>query len=152
MVNKKRIDTFLSLKIIAVVGVSRDARQFANAAYRLLKERGYTVFPVNPNTERAEGDQCFPSISSVPARVDGVVVMLPPEKTIQVLPEIVQVGIHHVWLQQQSESPQVLQYCADHHIDAVYGECIMMFLEPLGLPHRLHRWVKKAIGKLPREE
>jgi hypothetical protein len=151
MVQRKMIETFLSKKILAVVGVSRDSQQFANMAYRLLKERGYTVYAVNPNAEHVEGDRCYPNIASLPVHVEGVVVMLPPQKTIQVLPEIAQLGIRSVWLQQQTDSPEALQFCADHQIDAVYGECILMFLEPLGFPHRLHRWGLKLFGKYPTE-
>jgi uncharacterized protein len=143
---------FLSQKKLALIGVSRDTKQFANVAFRLLKDRGYVIYPINPNTDHVEGDRCFPSISSLPEKVNGALVMLPPEKTMQVLPEIADAGIKHVWLQQQTESPQALQFCADHDIDVVYGECIMMFTEPLSFPHRLHRWVKKVVGKLPTEE
>ena len=152
MVRRETIDNFLSQKKIAVVGVSRDSKQFANQAYRLLKKHGYVVYPVNPFTQRAEDDQCYPSVKSLPEAVGGVVMMLPPEKTMQVLPEIADAGITHVWLQQQTESPQAIQFCVDHHMDFVYGECIIMFLEPLGFPHRLHRWGKKFFGKLPVKE
>jgi len=134
-----------------MIGVSRDTTQFANAAYRLLKERGYRMYPVNPNAEWVEGDRCFPDISSLPEKVDGVVVMLPPEKTMKVLPEITEAGIERVWLQQQTESPQAIQFCLDHYIQIVYGQCIIMFIEPLAFPHRLHRWGKKVMGRLPQE-
>lgn len=29
------------------------------------------------------------------------------------------------------------------------GHCILMFAEPTGLGHRLHRWVWGLLGKLP---
>ena len=152
MVRRETIDAFLSQKKIAVIGVSRDSRQFVNQAYRLLKKKGYGVYPVNPFAQQVEGDRCFPSVQSLPEKVEGVLVMLPPDKTMQVLPEIADTGITHVWLQQQTESPQAIQFCIDHRMNFVYGECIMMFLEPLGFPHRLHRWGKKIFGKLPVRE
>jgi predicted CoA-binding protein len=33
-------------------------------------------------------------------------------------------------------------------IDAVHGECIMMFAKPTGI-HRFHRWLWGVLGKLP---
>jgi uncharacterized protein len=149
-VTKAVIQEFLTQKKLAVIGVSRDAKQLANTAYRLLKECGYSVYPVNPNAEQVEGDRCFPNISSLPEKVDGVLVMLPPEITMKVLPEIVEAGIKHVWLQQYTDSPQAIQFCKDHNISVVYGVCIMMFTEPLEFPHRIHRWMKKVTGTLPK--
>ena len=150
MVLRKSINDFLSQKKLAVIGVSRDTKQFANHAYRFLKTHGYMVYPVNPNAEQVEGDRCFPNIASLPEKVDGALIMLPPEKTMMVLPEIVNAGIKHIWLQQQTESPQAIQFCKKHNIDVVYGECIMMFTEPVAFYHRFHRWGKKVTGKLPK--
>jgi uncharacterized protein len=149
-VTKAAVQEFLAQKKLAVIGVSRDTRQIANTAYRLLKKRGYCVYPVNPNAEQVEGDRCFPNISSLPEKVDGAVVMLPPEKTMNVLSEITKAGIEHVWLQQQTESPEAIQFCKDQKIKVVYGECIVMFTEPLEFPHRMHRWMKKVTGTLPK--
>lgn len=150
MVPRTSIDDFLSQKKLAVIGVSRDTKKFANLAYRFLKTHGYIVYPVNPNAEQVEGDRCFPNIKSLPEKVEGALVVLPPEKTMKVLPEIIEAGIKHIWLQQQTDSPQAIQFCKDREINVVYGECIMMFSEPLTFPHRLHRFGKKVIGKLPK--
>ena len=149
MVLRKSIDDFLSQKKLAVIGVSRDTKQFANSAYRLLKEHSYIVYPVNPYAERVENDRCYPNIKALPEQIGGALVMLPPEKTMQVLPEIAESGIKHVWLQQGAESPQAIQFCKDRNINVVYGQCILMFAEPVAFYHRLHRWGVKFIGRLP---
>jgi uncharacterized protein len=53
---------------IAVTGVSRTpAGHVANVVYQRLRERGYEEFAVNPNTERVEGDSCYPDLRSIPA-------------------------------------------------------------------------------------
>ena len=45
---------FLAEKRVAVTGVSRNARQHgSNVVYQRLRERGYEVFAVNPNTIRS---------------------------------------------------------------------------------------------------
>jgi predicted CoA-binding protein len=149
MVTQAAIQQFLAQKKIAVIGVSRSTKEFANSAYRMLKSRGYSVFPVNPFTERVEGDRCYTSVKALPEKVDGALVMLPPEKTESVVPEIVAAGIRNIWIQQKSESERAVQYCVDHNINVVHNECIIMFAEPVGFPHRLHRWIKKLTGKLP---
>jgi len=75
---RKSIDDFLLQKKLAVIGVSRNTKQFANLAYRLLKERGYIVYPINPYMERVANDRCYPNIKELPEQVGGALVMLPP--------------------------------------------------------------------------
>jgi hypothetical protein len=56
---------FLANKRIAVTGVSRTPKTHgSNNVYRRLRERGYQVFAVNPNTGQVEGDRC-PGAGSV---------------------------------------------------------------------------------------
>jgi predicted CoA-binding protein len=47
---------FLACKRMAVTGVSRTPKTHgSNNVYRRLRERGYQVFAVNPNTGQVEG-------------------------------------------------------------------------------------------------
>jgi uncharacterized protein len=149
MVLRKPIDDFLSQRKIAVVGVSRDTKQYANSVYRLLKERDYIVYPVNPYAKWVENDRCYPDIRSLPEQVGGVLIILPAEKTMEVLPTITQSGIKHVWIHQGTESSKAVQFCREHSLNVVYGECVIMFMEPMAFPHRLHRWIKKMTGSFP---
>jgi len=46
---------FLACKRVAVTGVSRTPKTHgSNNVYRRLRERGYEVFAVNPNTARSK--------------------------------------------------------------------------------------------------
>ena len=68
---------FLASERIAVVGVSRDSRQPANAIYRKLRASGRRVAATNPRTETVEGDPCYPDLRTIPGGVDAVVVAAP---------------------------------------------------------------------------
>ena len=149
MTTKEAVDNFLSLKSIAVVGVSREGKKFGNMAYKDLKSKGYNLFPINPHADEIEGDRCYSSINDLPEQVGGVLIVVPPEQTEKVVMEASEAGINRVWMQQGAESTKAIQYCQEHSIDAVHGECILMFAEPAGFPHRAHRWVWGLIGKLP---
>jgi len=52
-------------------------------------------------------------------------------------------------MQQGSESDEAINYCNENEIDCVSNECILMFAEPAGFIHRLHRWIWGIAGKLP---
>jgi predicted CoA-binding protein len=149
MVKKRSIDDFLTLKSFAVVGVSRDNKKFGNSVYRMLKERGVKVYPVNPNTDRVDGERCYSRLTELPEKVEGVVIVVPPKQTEAVVKEAAEVGIQNVWMQQGAESRSAIQFCEQYGIDAVHGECIFMFVEPVISVHKFHRWTKKLFHKLP---
>jgi uncharacterized protein len=149
MTSQQTIDDFLSCKTLAVVGVSGSRRGFGYAVYKDLKTKGYTVFPVNPNAETIDGHPCYPNVSALPERVEGVVLVVPPEVTEKVVREAAIDNIKRVWMQQGAESGKAIALCESSGIAVVHGECIMMFADAKAFPHNVHRWLNKVTGKLP---
>ena len=75
---KAAIEAFMQQKNIAVVGASRNKDKFGTAIYREMKANGYKVYAVNPNADMVEGDRCYAGLGALPAKVDGVIVCIPP--------------------------------------------------------------------------
>jgi predicted CoA-binding protein len=149
MTRSSAVNDFISQRKLAVVGLSRGGKKFGNFAYRELKSKGYQLFPIHPEAETLEGDRCYRSLSTLPEPVDGVLIVVPPSQTEQVVREAATAGIPRVWMQQGAQSFGAIRFCQDHGISAVYGECILMFAEPLAWWHRAHRLLWKVLGKLP---
>ena len=149
MTSKKIVVEFLLQKKIAVVGVSRKKTKFGNAIYKELKQKGYQVFPINPNMQTFEGDPCYPDLLSLPEKVDAVVINVPPVQTEKVVREAKEAEINKVWLQQGSQSKDAIKFCEENGIDYVTNECILMFVQPSAFIHRAHKWVWGVLGKLP---
>jgi predicted CoA-binding protein len=150
MTSKTTVDGILGQKTMAVVGVSRGGRKFGNMIMKDLKGKGYRVFPVNPHAEMIDGERCYPSLKDLPERPGAVITVVPPAVTEAVVQEAKAAGIKRVWMQQGSESDEAIRFCNENGIEAVHGECILMFAEPVSSIHRFHRWVWKLFGKLPR--
>lgn len=150
MTSKIAVQDFIDQHTFAVVGVSRTGQKFGNMAYRELKARGYQLFPIHPEAETVEGDRTYPSLKSLPEVVNGVLVIVPPERTGQVVREAAAAGIKRVWMQQGAESTAAINFCKENGISEVHGECILMFARDTAFYHRMHRWVWGLIGKLPR--
>jgi predicted CoA-binding protein len=144
------IDDFVAQKTLAVVGVSRQGKKFGNVAYRELKAKGYRVFPVHPAAESIDGDRCYPDLRSIPERLDGVLVVLPPARTEQVVEEAIQAGVPRLWMQQGAESAAAVRRCREAGVQVVHGQCILMFAEPVGSIHVVHHWLWRVLGKLPK--
>jgi uncharacterized protein len=149
MTSKKLVEEFMFQKKIAVVGVSRKKTKFGNAIYKELKQKGYQVYPINPNMQTFDGDICYPDLLSLPEKVDAVVINVPPVQTEKVVREAKEAGINKVWFQQGSQSEEAVNFCEENGIDYVSNECILMFTQPSAFIHRAHKWVWGVLGKLP---
>ncbi len=150
MVTKNAIESFFSSKKLAVVGVSRSGKKFGNSAMKELKSRGFKVYPVNPNADKINGEVCYRSLNSLPEKVDGAVIIVPPNEAGKVVRDAAAAGISQIWLQQGSQSNDAVRFCESSGINAVYGECILMFTEPVAGFHKFHRTINKIFRRLPK--
>ena len=74
-------------------GVSRSPKQHrSNNVYRQLRERGYDVFAVNPNTQEVE-EIGHPDLKSIPGGVAAVVIGTRPEIAEDTMHECAELGM-----------------------------------------------------------
>ena len=151
MVSKTTVDNFLKAESIAVYGVSRTGKKFGNFAYRDLRKKGFKVYPIHPEADEVEGDRCFRQIKDIGEEVGAALIVLPASQTESVLPELASAGVRTVWIQQGAGSEKAIQICETNGLDAVHGECILMYAKPSGF-HKVHRWLWKVLGKLPSDK
>lgn len=143
---------FLHLRRIALVGVSEDPKQFGHAVFRSLLDHGIDVVPIHPTAQEIDGHRVRRSLAEVADEepsVDGVIVMVPAAAAVGVVHESADAGIRHVWLFRGAGSPgalsdETLAACRSHHLDVVAGACPLMFLDPVGAVHAIHRTVRRA--------
>ena len=150
MTTRNEVDAFLASKTLALAGASRKGGKFGNTILKDLLRKGYQVYPVHPDAATLEGVQAYPSLAALPVPVEGLVLVVPPAQTEALVREAFDQGIRAVWMQQGAESPEAIRFCAEHGMSAVHGECLLMFAEPARAVHRVHRWVRGKLGRLPR--
>lgn len=143
----QRIAAFVAEPAVAVVGVSRSGKKFGNLAVKQLRSRGYRVYPIHPTAREINGVKCHASLADVPEPFGAALVVVPPAPAVDVVRMLAAAGIKKVWLQQGAESPAALQVARELGVDAVSGECVLMYARPTGI-HTAHRWVWKVLGKL----
>ncbi|MBE9475481.1 MAG: CoA-binding protein, partial [Chloroflexi bacterium] len=90
----------------------------------------------------------YASLASIEDDVDGVLVVVPPERSGQVLQDATDAGIRNVWLQQGAESPEVVALGEELDLNLVSKKCILMYAPPVGSYHGVHRFFVKLFGKL----
>jgi predicted CoA-binding protein len=153
---KEAASEFLASKRIAVTGVSRDPNTHgSNFVYRRLRERGYDVFAVNPNTDEVEGDLCYHDLRSIPGGVEAVVIGTSPEHADETMHECAELAIKHVWMHRGpgggSVSPTATAYGREHGIAVIDGGCPCMFGPTADKGHKAMRLAFTLTGNVPRK-
>jgi predicted CoA-binding protein len=145
---------FLTHKRVAVTGVSRTPGSHgSNVVYQRLKERGYDVFPVNPNADEVDGDRCFPDLHSIPGGVEAVVIGTRPDRAQGTVEECEALGIKNVWMHRSvgcgSVSEGATAYGRKHGMTVIDGGCPLMFGATSDRGHRAMRWMFTVNGHVP---
>ena len=147
---------FLACKRIAVTGVSRSPQEHgSNVVFKRLRERGYQVFAVNPNTEQVEGVRSYPDLRSIDGGVDAVVIGTRPEFADATMRECVELGIKRVWMHRSvgggSVSMPAAAYGREHGVTVIPGGCPLMF-DPVGDGgHKAMKFWFTLTGVVPRQ-
>jgi predicted CoA-binding protein len=151
---KQAATEFLAQHRIAVTGVSRTPQDHgANVVYKRLKERGYEVFPINPNADEVEGVPAFHDLKSVPGGVDGVVIATSPAHAETTMRECVDLGIDRVWMHRGpgpgSVSEEATAYGREHGVTVIDGGCPCMIGPTADTGHKIMHFF--GVGHMPKQ-
>jgi acyl-CoA synthetase (NDP forming)/GNAT superfamily N-acetyltransferase len=74
---------------VAVIGVSRSQSGVGYEILQALRDGGFTgrLYPVNPHAKIIEGLDCYPSVGTIPERLDLAIVAVPASRVEQVIEE-----------------------------------------------------------------
>lgn len=144
---------FLAARRIAVVGVSRDPGQTANAIFRKLKSQGIALVPVNPRAAEVEGVACYPDLKSIPGGVEAVLVVTPVKAVLEVVKQCRELAVPRVWIHGAlgtgSVPAEAVDFCRRNGIRVIAGACPMMYCRDADGFHRLMRRVLGWLHRLP---
>ena len=151
---REAASAFLANDRIAVTGVSRAPKEHgANVVYKRLRDRGYEVFAVNPNTEEVEGDRCYPSLHAIPGGVDAVVIATSPDHVEATVRECDELGIRQVWMHRSfgggSVCDEAVVYGREHGMTVIDGGCPLMFEPTADVGHKVMRSMLRLTRRLP---
>jgi len=135
---------------MAVCGVSRNTKKFGRVVYDTLKDKGYKIYPVNPNTPEINGDKCFKDVSELPEHVQFLYIVTPKEETRDIIEKAINRGIRNIWIQQMSETDDAVELAQKNNINLIYKQCIFKFAEPVTGVHKFHRFLSRLFGMYPK--
>ena len=120
------IKQILSMKNVAVVGMSRDPNKDAHHVPKYLIENGYNVIPVNPTAEEILGRKCYKSLLDVPDKIDIVDVFRPSEHVPPIVKDAITKGAKVIWMQLGISNNEAAQEASKHGIKVVYNRCMLV--------------------------
>jgi predicted CoA-binding protein len=150
MTSLSSIKSFLEPKQLAIAGVSRNPKKFGRQVYEHLKKGDYKLYPVNPNIDSLNGEDCYRSILDLPEEVDRIYIVTPPGQTAESVKQSLDKGIRNIWIQQRSDTSEALDLLKDQDVNLIHNKCILMFAEPVKGPHAFHRFFNRLFGSYPK--
>ena len=120
------IRKFYRLKNIAVVGMSKNEGKAAHYVPKYLIDHGYHVIPVNPTATEILGRKSYPTVSSIPDRVEVVDIFRRSEDVPSVVEDTLKKeGIQVIWMQEGIYSKEAENMAKEKDVSAVYNRCMM---------------------------
>jgi predicted CoA-binding protein len=140
-------ETFWTHDRYALVGHSAD-KPFPKLTYRYLKERGATVFTIDPSVTEIEGETAYPDLEALPEAVEAVIIEVPKAQTAGWVQKAADAGVKDVWIHQGADTPEALAIAKERGLELRHGTCAVMYVtEGFAQGHGIHRALWKALGK-----
>jgi predicted CoA-binding protein len=140
------IQSFLNSKSVALIGVSRNKQSYSRTLMKAFIDKGFDVFPVNPNETDIDGQKCYQSITQLPDTIDAAYIIKRKEVAIDLAREVANKGIKKIWIHVKCDAPNIKELCKEYGVTVIAGECFFMWAEPVKGVHAFHRFLRSIFG------
>jgi len=121
----EQIRDILSLKKVAVIGMSKHSSKAANYVPKYLSDNGYDVTPVNPTTDEILGKKCFDSVSEIGEEIEIVDIFRPSEQVLPFVQEAIKKKPKVIWLQEGIHNSEAEELARKEGIKVVFNRCML---------------------------
>lgn len=120
-----QIHDFLSMRKVAVIGMSKHPSKAAHYVPKYLSENGYNIIPVNPTTDEILGKRCYDSVSEIGEEVDIVDIFRPSNQVLTVIRDAIKKKPKVIWLQEGIHNSEAEELARKEGIDVVFNRCML---------------------------
>jgi len=121
----KQIHDFLSMKKVAVIGMSKNSFKAAHYVPKYLSENGYDITPVNPTADEILGKKCYDHVSEIDEEIDIVDIFRPSDQVLSVIQEAIKKKPKVIWLQEGIHNFEAEELARKEGIDVVFNRCML---------------------------
>ena len=125
------LDILKNVSSIAIVGISSKEERDSYKVMKFLIEKGYKVFPVNPNEQGKYilGRKCFKNLSDIDDEIDMVDVFRKDEFVYDVTKEAIKINAKVLWTQLDIFCEDSFNLAKDAGLKVVMDKCPKIELE-----------------------
>ena len=128
-----QITDILSLRTVAVIGMSKHSSKAAHYVPKYLIDNGYDVTPVNPNAEKILNISCYDYVSEIEGPVDIIDVFRPSEQISSIIGDCIEKKPKIIWLQEGIHDFESEELARKAGILVVFNRCMLAEHMRLGL-------------------
>jgi predicted CoA-binding protein len=122
------------VKVIAVVGLSRDPAKPSHYVPAYLQQAGYRIIPVSPHPGRVLGETIWPDLASVPVPVDLALVFRPGPQCLKVAEQAIAARVPRIWFQLHIPAGEGARRAEAAGLEVVADRCMMVEHRTVGRP------------------
>lgn len=119
------IKKILSMKKVAVIGMSANEHKAAHYVPKYLSENGFEIIPVNPSADEILGKKCYSSIDDVSDSVDIIDIFRPSEQVLPFVKDAIKKKPRVIWLQEGIHNKEAEELALNAGIDVVFNRCML---------------------------
>ena len=121
----EQIRDILSLKKVAVIGMSKHSSKAAHYVPKFLSDNGYDITPVNPTAEEILGKKCYDSVSEIDEEIEIVDIFRPSDQVLPFIQEAIKKKPKVIWLQEGIHNSEAEELARKEGIKVVYNRCML---------------------------
>jgi predicted CoA-binding protein len=118
-------DILAGSRVIAMVGASANTSRPSYFAMKYLKQKGFTVIPVNPGQAGKEilGEKVHASLADIEQPVDIVDIFRASDAALGITQEAIRIGAKVVWMQLGVRNDAAAKLAEDAGLKVVMNRC-----------------------------
>jgi uncharacterized protein len=122
----KEIIEFLSLKTVAVIGMSKHSSKAAHYVPKYLLDNGYDVTPVNPTADKILEINCYDSVSEINDPIDIIDIFRPSDQISSIIRDCIEKKPKVIWLQEGIHDFESEELAQKAGILVVFNRCMLV--------------------------
>ena len=130
--NKASLKSILNkINSIALIGASSNPQRDSYKVMKYLIEKGYKVFPINPNEKgnKILGRKCYTNLEEIKHKIDMVDIFRSKEYVWDITVNAIKLGVDLIWTQEGVIDKKSFNLAKEAGITFVMNECPKKILE-----------------------
>ena len=121
----QQIIDILSLRTVAVIGMSKHSSKAAHYVPKYLLDNGYDITPVNPNADEILNISCYDYVSEIEGSIDIIDVFRPSEQISSIIHDCIEKKPKVIWLQEGIHDFESEELAQKAGILVVFNRCML---------------------------